>query len=393
MDRSNLRGFQTKAIHVSDRFNSTAAISAPIWQTSTFRARSSEHFDELAHDTKPTEYYTRYGNPTHRQLEETVAALEGGEAALVTGSGMGAITTSIMSLLQKGDHVVAQQSLYAGTKTLLENVLPKWGIECTFVDQTNPANFAEAIRPSTRLIYVETPTNPLMRLTDLRAVAELAKSRKITTIIDNTLATPVNQLPLECGIDVVVHSTTKYIGGHSDVTGGVIVSSEALIERVWNHHIVAGAVLSPFDGWLLLRSLRTLGVRVERHNHNALALARFLESHPKVDRVNYPGLESHPQHELARRQMSGFTGLLSVELRGNYQSAKRFISSLKLVAYAVSLGGFESLVVHPAAMWSKHLSPDQLHSMGVSESLVRISVGLEDEGDLINDFAQALEAS
>ena len=389
----NLKRFQTKAIHVSDSFNSTAAISAPIWQTSTFRARSSEHFDELAHDTKPTEYYTRYGNPTHRQLEETVAALEGGEAALVTGSGMGAITTSIMSLLQKGDHVVAQQSLYAGTKTLLENVLPKWGIECTFVDQTNPANFAEAIRPSTRLIYVETPTNPLMRLTDLRAVAELAKSREITTIVDNTLATPVNQLPLECGIDVVVHSTTKYIGGHSDVTGGVIVSSEALIERVWNHHIVAGAVLSPFDGWLLLRSLRTLGVRVERHNQNALALARFLESHPKVDRVNYPGLESHPQHELARRQMSGFTGLLSVELRGNYQSAKRFISSLKLVAYAVSLGGFESLVVHPAAMWSKHLSPDQLHSMGVSESLVRISVGLEDEGDLINDFAQALEAS
>src|SRR6185503_6074686 len=316
----NLKGFQTKAIHVSDRFNSTAAISAPIWQTSTFRARSSEHFDELAHDTKPTEYYTRYGNPTHRQLEETVAALEGGEAALVTGSRMGAITTSIMSLLQKGDHVVAQQSLYAGTKTLLENVLPKWGIECTFVDQTNPANFAEAIRPSTRLIYVETPTNPLMRLTNLRAVAELAKSRKITTIIDNTLATPVNQLPLECGIDVVVHSTTKYIGGHSDVTAGVIVSSDALIERAWNHHIVAGAVLSPFDGWLLLRSLRTLGVRVERHNQNALALARFLESHPKVDRVNYPGLESHPQHELARRQMSGFTGLLSVELRGNYQS-------------------------------------------------------------------------
>ena len=388
----NLRGFQTKAIHVSDRFNSTAAISAPIWQTSTFRVRSSEHFDELAHETKPTEYYTRHGNPTHRQVEETIAVLEGGEAALVTGSGMGAITTSIMSLLKQGDHVVAQQSLYGGTKTLLEDVLPNWGIECTFVDQTNAANFAEAIRPSTKLIYIETPTNPLMRLTDLRAVADLAKSREITTIVDNTLATPVNQLPLECGIDVVVHSTTKYIGGHSDVTAGLIVSSESLIERVWNHHLIAGAVLSPFDGWLLLRSLRTLGVRVERHNQNALALARFLESHPKVDCVNYPGLESHPQHELARCQMTGFTGLLSVELRGNYQSAKRFISSLKLVANAVSLGGIESLVVHPAAMWSKHLSPDQLHSMGVSESLVRISVGLEDEVDLINDFAQALEA-
>lgn len=389
-ERANLRGFQTKAIHVSDKFNSTGAISSPIWQTSTFRARSSEHFAELASATKPSEYYTRYGNPTHRQVEETVAALEGGEAALVTGSGMGAISTSIMSLLQKGDHVVAQRSLYAGTTTLLENVLPRWGIESTFVDQTNADNFAEAIRPNTKLIYVETPTNPLMRLTDLSAVADLANRRDITTIADNTLATPVNQRPLERGIDVVVHSATKYIGGHHDVTAGVIVSSEAFIERVWNLHIVVGAALSPFDGWLLLRSLRTLGIRAERHNQNALALARFLESHPKVDRVNYPGLESHPQHELARRQMGGFTGIMSVELRGNYQSAERFISSLKLAAYAASLGGFESLVVHPAAMWSKQLSPDQLRSMGVSESLVRISVGLEDEDDLISDFAQAL---
>lgn len=390
-DGANLKGLQTKAIHISDEFNSTGALSSPIWQTSTFRARSSEHFAELASATKPSEYYTRYGNPTHQQVEETMAALESGEAALVTGSGMGAITTAIMSLLKKGDHVVAQRSLYAGTTALLENVLPRWGLECTFVDQTDVNNFAQAIRPSTKLIYVETPTNPLMRLTDLSAVADLANKRNITTIADNTLATPVNQRPLEYGIDVVVHSATKYIGGHHDVTAGVIVSSEAFIERMWNLHIVLGAALSPFDGWLLLRSLRTLGVRVERHNQNALALAQFLEFHPKVARVNYPGVESHPQHELARHQMSGFTGTMSVELRGNYQSAERFVSSLKLAAYAASLGGFESLVVHPAAMWSKQLSPDQLRSMGVSESLVRISVGLEDEDDLINDFAQALD--
>lgn len=390
-DRANKKGLQTKAIHISDEFNSTGALSSPIWQTSTFRARSSEHFAELASTTRPLEYYTRYGNPTHQQVEETMAALEGGEAALVSGSGMGAISTAIMSLLKEGDHVVAQRSLYAGTTALLENVLPRWGVECTFVDQTDVNNFAQAIRPSTKLIYVETPTNPLMLLTDLSAVADLANKRNITTIADNTLATPVNQRPLEYGIDVVVHSATKYIGGHHDVTAGVIVSSEAFIERMWNLHIVLGATLSPFDGWLLLRSLRTLGVRVERHNQNALALAQFLEFHPKVARVNYPGLESHPQHELARHQMSGFTGTMSVELRGNYQSAERFVSSLKLAAYAASLGGFESLVVHPAAMWSKQLSPDQLRSMGVSESLVRISVGLEDEDDLIRDFAQALD--
>jgi len=382
---------QTKCIHAPRELNRTSAISPPIWQTTTFLAESSEHFAELAKAVKPTEYYSRYGNPTHQQVEAVMATLEGGEAAMVTASGMGAISTSVLSLLDKGDHVVAQRNLYAGTASLLEDVLPRWGIECTFVDQTKAERWAEALRPNTKLIYAETPANPLMRLTDLQAVAALGKTRGITTIVDNTFATPINQRPLENGIDVVIHSGTKYLGGHSDVTAGVIIGSTAFIERAWRFHIVIGAALGPFDAWLLLRGIRTLGVRVERHNQNALVLARFFESHPKIQRVNYPGLESHPQHELARKQMSGFTGVMSIELRGGYETAVRFIASLKLGSYAASLGGFETLLVHPAAMWGDTLTDAQRKAMEVGENLVRISVGLEDEQDLIDDFSQALE--
>ena len=230
-----------------------------------------------------------------------------------------------------------------------------------------------------------------MQITDLRAVASLARERGITTIVDNTFATPINQRPLLHGIDVVVHSATKYLGGHHDLTAGILVSSRNIVSRAWKFAIVAGATLSPFDGWLLLRGLRTLSLRVERHNHNALALARHLEAHPAVERVNYPGLESHAQHELARRQMSGFTGILSVELRGGYKAAERFIGKLKLATYAASLGGYETLVVHPAAMWRQQVSAEQQTETGVSDSLVRISVGLEDERDLLDDFARALE--
>ncbi|MDT7604830.1 MAG: hypothetical protein QOF61_2827, partial [Acidobacteriota bacterium] len=301
------------------------------------------------------------------------------------------IFTAVMCLLERGDHVVAQRSLYGNTASLFENLLPRWGMERTFVDETDPENFARAIQPNTKLIYTETPTNPVMTLTDLRAVAEIARARSVTTMCDNTFATPVNQRPIELGVDVVVHSATKYIGGHHDVTAGIVVGSREFVERAWKFSLVAGASLSPFDSWLLLRGLRTLGLRVERHNQNALALARFLESHAKVERVNYPGLESHPQHELALRQMSGFTGVLSVELRGGYAAAEKLITSLKLGKYAASLGGYETLLVHPAAMWAKALSAEQRAAMNVGDNLVRVSVGLEDERDLVKDFAQALE--
>ena len=384
-------GMGTKAVHAARDENGTHAVGSPIWQTSTFRADSSEHFAEIATAARPAEFYTRYGNPTHKEAEAIMCALEGGEAALVTASGMGAIFAAVMCLLSAGDHVVVQRNLYAGTNSLVEGLLPRWGIAHTFVDPTDAAGFASAVRSETKLIYVETPTNPLMRITDLRAVAALGRERKITTMVDNTFATPVNQRPLELGIDVVVHSATKYLGGHHDITAGVVVGAREFVERAWKFAIVAGATLSPFDGWLLLRGLRTLVLRVERQNRNALALARFLEAHPRVARVNYPGLESHPQHELARAQMDGFTGMLSVELRGDFTAAETFISSLKLGTHAASLGGFDTLVVHPAAMWSLQLSAEQRAAMGLGDSLVRVSVGLEDEVDLVKDFAQALE--
>jgi methionine-gamma-lyase len=384
-------GPQTIAVHAARDLNRTRSVSPPIWQTTTFTADSSEDFAVIAKEARPAEFYTRYGNPTHKEVEETIAALEGGEAALLASSGMGAIFAAVMSVVESGAHVVSQRSLYAGVETLMKE-LPRFGVEVTYVDQTRPEEFEAALRPNTKLIYTETPTNPLMALTDLRAVGEIARARGVTSIADNTFATPVNQRPLSLGIDIVVHSATKYLGGHHDVTAGCIVASREFIERAWRFSLIAGATLSPFDAWLLLRGLRTLGLRVERHNRNALAIAQFLAHHPKVEQVHHPGLESHPQHELARRQMKGFTGMLSVSLKGGFDAADRFLKSLKFATYAASLGGYETLVVHPAAMWGLQLSAEQQREMGVSENLVRISIGLEDEQDLIADFAQALDA-
>lgn len=385
-------GFQTRAIHAGKGENHTRAVTPPIWQTTTFSADSSEHFAEIASAVRPAEFYTRYGNPTHKEVEATVVALEGGEAALLTSSGMGAIFTALMSVLQAGDHVVAQTNHYAGAMTLFEELPRRFGVEVTTVDQTRPEAFAEAVRPNTRVIYAESPTNPLMQLTNLREVADLARGRGITTIVDNTFATPINQRPLAFGIDCVVHSATKYLGGHSDLTAGCIVSTREFVERAWHFSLLAGSILSPFDGWLLLRGLRTLGMRVERHNSNALALARFLEAHPKVERVYHPGLDSHPQHALARAQMDGFTGMLSAELRGGFEAAERLISDLRLATNAASLGGHETLIVHPAAMWRGYMTAEQLRARGLSDALVRISVGIEDERDLLQDFERALDA-
>ncbi len=386
------QGPQTTAVHAAHEFNQTTSISPPIFQTTTFSAENAEHFYEMATQPRHAEFYTRYGNPNHQQVEATVAALENGEAALVTSSGIGAIYAAVMSQLQSGDHIVAQRNHYAATTVLFRDILPRFQIECTFVDNTNTGEFAAAIRPNTKFLYVETPTNPLMQITDLRAIAALAQQHNLRTMVDNTFATPLNQRPLDMGCDVVLHSATKYIGGHHDVTAGLIVGSKELVEQIWRFALVSGSVSSPFDSWLLLRGLRTLGLRIERHNQNALALARFLEAHPQIERVYYPGLESHPQHELAKAQMHGFTGMLSVDVKGGYAGAEKMIASLKLGIRAASLGGFETLVVHPAAMWSLQLTPEQQRASGISESLVRISVGLEDTPDIVADFEQALSS-
>jgi len=270
--------------------------------------------------------------------------------------------------------------------------MPRFGVETTFVDQRDPLNFEAAIRPNTRLVVVETPSNPLATVTDLAAVAAIARARGIVTIADNTFATPINQRPIEHGIDLVFHSATKYLGGHSDLVAGVVVGSRERIERVWEDSIALGSCASPFDGWLMLRGLRTLGLRVERHNATAGALARFLEEHPKVERVYYAGLTSHPQHEVARRQMSGFGGVVGFELAGGFEAAERFVASVRVARRAASLGGVESLVVHPAAMWAHSLSAEQREAAGISSGLIRFSVGLEAEHDLVRDVDRALGA-
>lgn len=308
----------------------------------------------------------------------------------MTASGMGAITPTVLSCVRAGDHVVAQRSLYSGTLSLLSSLLPRFGVDVTFVEQTDSGAFDRACTPKTTLFVLETPSNPLLNLTDLRAVAEIARARGITTIADNTFATPVNQQPLACGIDIVVHSATKFLNGHSDVSAGAIVASAAQIERCWNVALLAGAVLGPIDAWLLLRGMRTLALRVERQNANAHALAQFLQTHERVRAVNYPGLPTHPQHTLACSQMTGFGGVLSFEVDGDGDAAERVISAMRLSARAASLGGVETLVARPAAMWSGAMSELELEGIGVSPSLVRLSVGIEDAADLREDLDRAL---
>lgn len=378
-------------IHADAEFALDSAIAPPIYQTSTFRAASAEEFARMATEPHHPRYYSRYGNPTLERAEKVIADLEGAAAGLLTGSGMGAITTTVLALVSAGDHIVAQRNHYMGTTKLLTEILPRFGVTTTLVDQTDVAAFAAAITPQTKLMLVESPSNPTLQLTDLAAVAALARPRGILTLADNTFASPINQRPLEQGIDLVMHAATKYLGGHHDLSAGVVAGSAELINKIWDAHIVVGAVLGPIDGWLLLRGLRTLPLRMAQHNRTALAVAEFLAAHPAIERVYYPGLPTHPQHELARRQMQGYGGVLSFAVRGDYSATQRFMAALKLPTQAVSLGGYESLIVHAAAMWVGTLGEGGLAAAGIQPNLVRFSVGLEDERDLIADLRQALE--
>ena len=367
-----------------------APVAAPIWQSSTFEFQEPEQVAAAATASRPETFYTRYGNPNFTAVQDAVVTLEGGEAALVTGSGMGAIMLVFLGLLRAGQHVVAQKTHYVGTMKALKDWLPRYGIEVTLVDQTDVLAFEAALRSQTRLIFLETPTNPTLAMTDLAAIAELAGARGITTCTDNTFATPINQRPLEQGIDLVVHSATKYLGGHSDVTAGAVVGATDLIESLWHGLIIHGMISHPFEAWLLARGLQTLPFRVARQNSNAMAVAQALESDPRVQRVYYPGLPSHPQHALAKRQMSGYGGMVVFELAGGFEAARAFTARLKLARRAVSLGGTETLVVHAASMIHARLTPEQRAEAGISENLIRVSIGLESPGDIIADFDQAL---
>jgi methionine-gamma-lyase len=378
-------------IHADRDLFPDRSIAPAIIPSCTFRADSVEDFQAAATETRHREFYGRYGNPTHGHAEAIIARLEGAEAAILAGSGMAAISTCLLALCRPGDHLIVQRSHYGGITKLATDFLPAWGVEVTAVDQRDPANFAAARRVNTRVVVVESPSNPILAITDLAAVAAIARECGAVTVADNTFGTPINQRPIESGIDLVMHSATKYFGGHSDLLAGVLAGSRVLIDRIWDLSLTLGAQLSPFDSWLLARGLRTLSLRVERQNATALAVARMLASSDQVKVVHYPGLPSHPQHDLARRQMTGFGGVMSVELRGGVAAADRFIGNLRLFARAASLGGVESLAVRPSAMLATTLSEDRFHAAGVVPGLVRLSIGIENEADLLADLTQSLQ--
>jgi cystathionine beta-lyase/cystathionine gamma-synthase len=376
--------FSTICLHAGQEPDpSTGAIITPIYQTSTY-------VQEALGRHKGFEY-ARTQNPTRSALEANLAAIEAGKAAFAFASGMAAIN-AIASLLRSGDHVVMSDNVYGGTFRLFDKVLNRFGLAFTQVDTGDLGAVERAFTPATRMLFVETPSNPVMRLTDLRAVTELAHRHDVRVVVDNTFASPCLQRPIESGADLVTHSTTKYLNGHSDSVGGVVVATrEDDIEALRFLQNAAGAILSPFDSWLVLRGTKTLPLRMAQHSANGLALARFLEGHPKVKAVYYPGLPSHPQHALAVRQMRGFGGMLAFEL-GSLEAARRLLNSVKLMALAESLGGVETLISHPATMTHASVPAAQRQALGVTDGLVRISAGIEDIEDLTEDLAQALEA-
>ena len=380
--RANAR-FSTLCIHAGQVPDpSTGAIITPIYQTSTYV--------QEALGTHKGYEYARTQNPTRAALEANIAAIENGKAAFGFASGMAA-TGAVTTLLQSGDHVVVTDNTYGGTYRLFERVLRKYQLDFTYVDSSNTGAIASAITPKTKLLFLETPTNPTLRLTDLAAACEVAHARGVAVAVDNTFASPYVQRPIDFGADLVIHSTTKFLNGHSDSVGGIVVAvRDDHIEWLRFVQNAEGAIIGPMDAWLVLRGTKTLPIRMERHNANAMALAGFLASHPKVKQVHYPGLPSHPQHALARRQMRGFGGLISFAL-GSLENARTLLNNVRLMALAESLGGVETLISHPATMTHASVPADMRQRIGVTDDLVRVSVGIEDIDDLKEDLSQALE--
>ena len=377
--------FETALIHAGQEADKeTGAVNIPIYQTSTYKQ------DGIGKDRGWE--YSRTGNPTRKALEDCIAALEGAKYGLAYASGLAAEATTCLSLLKKGDHVVSGDDVYGGTYRLFEKVFRKWGLEITYADSKSPASFKKAMRRNTRLIWAETPTNPLLNITDIAALAEIAKKGKALLAVDNTFATPYFQRPIELGADIVVHSSTKYLGGHSDVIGGLMaVADKGVYEEIKFSQNAAGAVPGPWDSWLTLRGIKTLAVRMKAHEANAFAVANYLSSHRAVSKVFYPGLESHPGHALARKQMDGFGGMVSFELKGGRPAAEVFFKKLKIYMLAESLGGVESLACYPATMTHASIPEKQRLERGITAGLVRLSSGIENPDDLIGDLERALK--
>jgi cystathionine gamma-lyase len=376
------QGFSTLAIHAGQEADpATGATVVPIYATSTYT-------QEAPGKHKGYEY-SRSGNPTRTALETCLAALEGGERGLAFASGLAA-TTAVLSLLKPGDEVAAAADLYGGTYRLLERVFKPWGLVARYTEDPSPAGFARIITGATKLVWIETPTNPLLQIVDIAAVAELAHRVKAPLAVDNTFASPYLQQPLALGADLVVHSTTKYLGGHSDVVGGAVVGRRDLVQPIAYYQNAAGGVPGPFDAWLTMRGIKTLAIRMERHSANARHLAGWLSQHPRIQRIYYPGLPGHPGHELARKQMRDFGGMISVSLKGGKDAALRMLTRTKLFSLAESLGGVESLIGHPATMTHASIPTEIRHARGIDDGLVRLSVGIEEVADLERDLEQAL---
>jgi cystathionine beta-lyase/cystathionine gamma-synthase len=375
--------FSTKAIHSGqDADLTTGAIMIPIYQTATFAQAGIG-------ENKGYEY-ARTGNPTRTALEACIAALENGRYGLAFASGLAA-EQAILSLLSAGDHIVASDDLYGGTYRLFERIMRRYNVQTSYVTTNAITDYEKAIRPNTKLLWLETPTNPLLQLVDIRAIAAIAHRHNVRVVVDNTFSSPYFQQPLDLGADIVMHSTTKYINGHSDVIGGIVVANdEELYENIKFYQNAGGAVPGPFDAWLTLRGVKTLAVRMRQHAENANAIARFLSEHPRVEKVYYPGLPSHPDHELAKRQMSGFGGMVSCQLKGSLADIEKIVRRFKVFTFGESLGGVESLLCHPASMTHGAIPRNIREARGLSDTLLRFSVGIEDCEDLLTDIDQAL---
>ena len=386
------RNLQTVAIHSGEEPDpTTGALVPPLYLATTYHMGSTENGAALFSGEKDGYVYTRWANPTVTVLEKRVAALENGQAALATASGMAAITTALLANLKAGDHVVAAKAIYPSTYAVLDQDFSALGIETTFVDATDVENVADAVRANTRVVYVESPGNPLLSLCDLQEIARIARDAGAVSICDNTFATPVNQRPLELGMDIVIHAATKYLCGHGDAVGGVIVGNQEFIERARTHTLrYFGGIMAPFNAYLITRGTATLPLRMMQHNANALHVAQFLEQHPAVASVSYPGLASHPQHHIAKKQMRGFGGMVSFELKDGLDAGARMMDRVKLCALATSLGDARTLISHPATTSHVVVSRAARLAQGVTDGLVRLSVGIEDVQDIVDDLTQAL---
>ncbi|OGS43445.1 MAG: cystathionine gamma-synthase [Elusimicrobia bacterium RIFOXYD2_FULL_34_15] len=376
--------FETKAIHKGQEPDSlTGSVTVPIYQTSTYE-------QEAVGKHKGFEY-SRTGNPTRKALECALASLESSKYGLAFASGVAA-TNAVLNLMKKGDHVVSGDDIYGGTYRLFEKVFRRWGLSISYADVNDINNFKKAIRKNTKLIWIETPTNPLLKIIDIKKLSEIAKKKNIILAVDNTFATPYFQRPIELGADIVVHSTTKYLSGHSDIIGGAVITSN---EKIYNdlkfYQNAAGAVPSPFDSWLVLRGIKTLAVRMREHELNALYLIEYLKGHPKIEKVYFPGLPNNKNYDIAKKQMSGFGGMISFELKGGFKEVQKFVSKLKVFLLAESLGGVESLVCYPSKMTHVSMSQAERIKRGIKDSLIRLSIGLENKIDLKNDIKRALD--